>query len=158
MLDGRCALVTGSVAGLGYTIAESLARAGANVVMNGLCDLAEGRSASERLSAATGSEAVFCGADLRRVSEIERMFDEAAARFGKVDIVVNNAVVRHFSPIDKLSTEDWEAALAVNVSEHVCSANGIGRVFAHADLAAQAKHLAICNSEITEVLHSGFTG
>ena len=116
MLSGRCALVTGSVAGLGYAIAESLAKAGAHIVLNGLCDPSEGQAAAERLSSATGVEVQFDGADLRKVSEIERMMTEAADRFGKVDIVVNNAVVRHFSPIEAFSTEHWETALAVNVS------------------------------------------
>lgn len=116
MLSNRCALVTGSVAGLGHAIADSLARAGAQVVLNDLCDAAEGRAAAERLASSTGKDVMFCGADLRHVPEIERMMHEASERFGKVDIVVNSAVVRHFSPIEDFSTEAWETALAVNLS------------------------------------------
>lgn len=116
MLSGRCALVTGSVAGLGYAIAESLAKSGARVALNGLCDPAEGEAAAEQLSATTGTQSIFCGADLRRVAEIERVMKDVADRLGDVDIVVNNAVVRHFSPIDSFSAEDWDTALAVNVS------------------------------------------
>jgi len=116
MLGGRCALITGSVAGLGYAIAESLAKAGARIVLNGLCDPAEGHASAERLSSTTGSDALFIGADLRRVPDIERMMAEAANRFGQIDIVVNNAVVRHFSSIEVFSTEHWETALAVNLS------------------------------------------
>lgn len=116
MLRGRCALVTGSVAGLGYAIAESLGRAGANVLLNGLCEAAEGKATAERLARATGSEAMFSGADLRDVQQIEQMMREAAARFGKVDIIVNNAVVRYFSAIENFSPEAWDTALAVNVT------------------------------------------
>lgn len=116
MLRGRCALVTGSVSGLGYAIAESLAGAGANLVLNGLCDPGEGNSSAKRLAASMGTEAIFCGADLREVAHIEQMMREAAARFGKVDIIVNNAVVRNFSAIESFSTEAWNTALAVNVS------------------------------------------
>lgn len=116
MLENRCALVTGSVAGLGYAIAESLGKAGANVVINGLCDSATGRQAAKRLSAASGHDAVFDPADLTDVTAIERMFRDASARFGSVDIVVNNAVVRHFSAIENFSTQQWDNSLAVNVS------------------------------------------
>lgn len=116
MLEGRCALVTGSTGGIGYAIAESLAEAGARVVLNGLGDAAVGDDAVRRLSSDTGSEAIFDGTDLTDVSAIERMFGHAAARFGPIDIVVNNAVVRHFSPVESFRTEDWNRSLAVNVS------------------------------------------
>ena len=116
MLSKKCALVTGSVAGLGYAIANSLAKAGAQIVLNDLCSPTEGQAAAERLAASTGKAVMFCGADLRRVPEIERMMHQASERFGKVDIVVNNAVVRHFSRIEEFSAEAWDTALAVNLS------------------------------------------
>lgn len=116
MLEGRCALVTGSVSGLGYAIAESLAKAGANVVINGLCETAIGEAAAARLATVAGVDTIFDGADLEDVSAIERMFANVQERFGGVDIVVNNAVVRHFSPLENLSTEQWNSSLAVNVS------------------------------------------
>lgn len=116
MLKDRCALVTGSVSGLGYAIAESLAKAGANVIVNGLCETATGEASAARLAATAGIDAIFDGADLADVSAIERMFANARKRFGGVDIVVNNAVVRHFSPIESLSTEQWNNSLTVNIS------------------------------------------
>lgn len=116
MLEGRCALVTGSIGGIGYAIAQALAEAGASVVLNALVDKATGDAAAHRLSSETGRDAVFDTADLTDVSAIERMFDNATARFGGVDIVVNNAVVRHFSPVDQFKTEDWNRSLAVNIS------------------------------------------
>jgi 3-hydroxybutyrate dehydrogenase len=116
MLSGKCALITGSTAGLGYAIAESLAQAGASVVLNGLCAPGEGEAAASRLAQMTGRGAVFDGADLRDVAAIERMVAQAAARFGGVDIVVNNAVVRHFKPIQSFSPAEWDTSLAVNLS------------------------------------------
>jgi 3-hydroxybutyrate dehydrogenase len=116
MLAGRCALITGSVAGLGYAIAKSLAEAGAHVVLNALCAPAAGEDAAARLARAAGVDVTFDGADLRDVAAIENMFAAAATRFGAVDIVVNNAVVRHFKPIQYFSTEEWDASMAVNLS------------------------------------------
>ena len=68
-----------------------------------------------RLSADTGYEAAFDGADLRDVGAIERMIRGGVARFGTIDIVVNNAVVRHFKPIQAF-TAQWDTSLAVNLS------------------------------------------
>lgn len=115
-LAGRTALVTGSVAGLGYAIAEALAAQGANVVIHGLCPPEEGRAAAARLAEAHGVDAVFDGADLRDVAEIERVAGEAIARFGSVDILVNNAVIRHFEATEDLAPAQWDEALAVNLS------------------------------------------
>lgn len=116
MLEGRCALVTGSIGGIGYAIAQALAEAGANVVLNALADKPTGDATAHRLSSNTGRNVVFDGTDLTDVAAIERMFDNAKARFGTIDIVVNNAVVRHFSPVDQFKTEDWNRSLAVNIS------------------------------------------
>lgn len=115
-LRGRTALVTGSFAGLGHGIAEALAAAGANLVIHGLCDRATGEAAAAALAEAHGVEAMFSGADLRAVDEIAAMMTAAAARFGRVDILVNNAVVRHFKPVEAFDPAEWEAALAVNLS------------------------------------------
>ena len=116
MLEGRSALVTGSIGGIGYAIAQALAAAGANIVLNALADKAIGDATAHRLSSETSRDVFFDGTDLTNVPAIERMFDKANARFGCIDIVVNNAVVRHFSPVDQFKTEDWNRSLAVNIS------------------------------------------
>jgi 3-hydroxybutyrate dehydrogenase len=116
MLTGRCAVITGSTHGLGFAVAESLANAGASVVLNGLCARDEGEAAASRLASSSGAEVIFHPADLRDVRQIEGLIADAAARFGTVSIAVNNAVVRHFAPVEKLTAEQWEMALAVNLS------------------------------------------
>lgn len=116
MLQGRCALVTGSIGGIGYAIAKALAEAGVNVVLNALADKPTGDAAAHRLSSDTGRDVIFDGTDLSDVPAIERMLGNAKARFGGIDIVVNNAVVRYFSPVENFRTEDWNRSLAVNVS------------------------------------------
>jgi 3-hydroxybutyrate dehydrogenase len=116
MLSGRHALVTGSVAGLGRAIARALAQAGASVTLNGLCATGEGEHAACTLAAETGAEVAFDGADLARLDAIEAMAERARARSGGWDIVVNNAVIRHFQPIEEFSPRQWDASIAVNLS------------------------------------------
>jgi len=116
MLSGRCAVITGSVDGLGLAVAAKLADAGASIVLNGLSTPDDGRAAAEKLAAATGSKVIFHPADLRDVSQIEGLMRDAAAHFGSVAIAVNNAVVRHFAPVEKLTAREWDMALAVNLS------------------------------------------
>jgi 3-hydroxybutyrate dehydrogenase len=116
MLAGKSALVTGSVAGLGYAIAEGLAKAGASVTLNALCPAAEGETAARSLAQRTGADVAFDGCDLSMPDQIARMMARAAERFDGLDIVVNNAVVRHFSSIDAFDPRDWDRSLAVNLS------------------------------------------
>lgn len=116
MLNGKCALVTGSVAGLGHAIAGALARSGANIVLNGLCDPAEGHAAAARLAETHAVDAIFAPADLSDRGAVERMAGDAADRFGAIDIVVNNAVVRHFSAIEAFDPDDWQMSLSVNLT------------------------------------------
>ncbi len=116
MLKGKSALVTGSVGGIGFAIADKLAAEGASVTLNGLCPLVEGEAAAARIAAAHGGRVVFDPSDLRDVAAIEAMYARAFQRFGGVDILVNNAVVRNPGPIEHMRTEDWDTALAVNLS------------------------------------------
>ena len=115
-LTGKCALVTGSVDGLGRAIAVALAGAGANVVVNGLCAQSQGEAVAREIAQAHRVEAVFDPADLRQRGEIERMIADAASRFGSVDVLVNNAVVRHFSPIEDFDPSAWEESIQVNLT------------------------------------------
>ena len=115
-LENRHALVTGSTDGLGLAIVRSLARAGCGVVMNGLEEASAVEDTCRALEAEHGVPVRYCRADLARPEEIERLIDFANAELGSVDILVNNAVVRHFSPIDTFPRDRWDQAIAVNVS------------------------------------------
>jgi 3-hydroxybutyrate dehydrogenase len=113
MLQGKWALVTGATAGLGLAVAESLAGAGANIVLH---DLIEPREVRDRLRSRFGVDTVSVAADLSQRSSIEAMMGELLDRLEAIDILVNNAVVRHFSPVETFAPEHWEEALAVNLS------------------------------------------
>ncbi|MFB2552045.1 SDR family NAD(P)-dependent oxidoreductase [Ensifer soli] len=114
-LSGRTALVTGSTAGLGLAIAQGLAEAGCNIVMTGLAEPAEVES--QRLSlASSGVDVAYLKSDLTTLDGVESLVAHALDRFDGVDILVNNAVVRHFAPIVGFPPENWDAAIAVNLS------------------------------------------
>jgi 3-hydroxybutyrate dehydrogenase len=115
-LRGKCALVTGSTGGLGRVVAEYFASEGCNVVLNGVVPEEEMTAAMADLEKAHGIEARYDRADLRKPDEIAAMMQRAFATFGAIDILVNNAVVRHFSPVEKFPVERWDEALAVNIS------------------------------------------
>src|SRR5690606_25823742 len=115
-LSDRTALVTGSISGLGHGVAEALGRAGANIIVHGLCAPAEGAASARRIEQSTGADALFLGADLRDTNEIEGLVDQALARFGKIDIVVDNAVVRQFQAVEAFVAAEWAPSMAVNLS------------------------------------------
>jgi 3-hydroxybutyrate dehydrogenase len=116
MLKGKCALITGSVGGLGFAAAQRFAAAGCNIVLSGFAEpekIAEARSAIEQMN---GARTLYSSADLRIPHEIEQMFRDAEAAFGAVDIVVNNAVVRCAAPVEEFPVAAWDEGIAVNLS------------------------------------------
>jgi 3-hydroxybutyrate dehydrogenase len=138
ILAGKCALITGSTAGLGLAIAEALAAQGCNIVLNGVASAEEGAAVQQKLTSGFGIDVAYEKADISQLAEIERLVDASVARFGSIDIVVNNAVVRHFAPIENLTPAEWDQSLAVNLSApfHIARlvlpsmrARGWGRIF-----------------------------
>ena len=115
-LDGRCALITGSVRGLGLAAAHRLAEAGCNIVLNGIDDPRDVQAARDEIEQAHRVRTLYCKADLRRPIEIETMMAAAGDAMGSIDIVINNAVVRHTAPVEAFGTAEWDDGIAVNVS------------------------------------------
>jgi 3-hydroxybutyrate dehydrogenase len=112
-MKGKWALVTGATAGLGLAVAEGLAGAGANIILH---DLAAPKQAADVLRARFGVEVVAAGVDLSQREAIEAMVADLLERCGAIDILVNNAVVRHFAAVEQFPPARWEQALAVNLS------------------------------------------
>ena len=115
MLQGKCALITGSTAGLGFAIADRLAAEGCRIVLNGIASAEEAERARSDLAAKHGAEVRFHGADLSEPAQIADLM-KFTTGLGGVAILVNNAVVRHFSPAEDFPVERWNDALAVNLS------------------------------------------
>jgi 3-hydroxybutyrate dehydrogenase len=116
MLKGKTALITGSTQGLGLAIAQRLATEGANIVLNGFGKTDEIEAARRRLEETSGVRALYHGADLADPRQVADLVGTAIGALGGVDILVNNAVVRYFAPLEEFKPEDWDHALAVNLS------------------------------------------
>ena len=112
MLKGKTALVTGSTSGIGLGIALSLARQGANIVLNGFGDV-EGPKGQV---AALGVKVAYHGADMSKAAEIEDMMQFAAREFGQVDILVNNAGIQHVALVEEFPVEKWDSIIAINLT------------------------------------------
>jgi 3-hydroxybutyrate dehydrogenase len=115
-VEPRSALVTGSTGGLGLAVADSLAAAGFNIVLHGLDDPAAMQPATQALTQRHGIGATYCQADLADLAAVDRLMQAAHDAFGGPDVVVNNAVVRHFAKVEDLSIDDWQRSLAVNLT------------------------------------------
>jgi 3-hydroxybutyrate dehydrogenase len=114
--QGQLALVTGSTSGIGLGIAEALAAAGAQVVLNGFGPAQEIEDIRQRLATTHGVEVAYDGADMSNADAIEAMLGNAIRRFGRLDILVNNAGIQHVAPIDEFPVAKWDAILAINLS------------------------------------------
>jgi len=112
MLKGKTALVTGSTSGIGLGIAKALAQQGANIVLNGFGDAKGPQSEVEALGVASA----YHGADMSKPAEIEDMMKFAASKFGRIDVLVNNAGIQHVAKVEDFPPEKWDAIIAINLS------------------------------------------
>lgn len=112
MLRNKTALITGSTSGIGLGIAQQLAKAGAQVVLNGFGDAVQAQESIEQLGVRVGYHA----ADLRQPLEIEAMMRYVEGEFGGVDVLVNNAGIQYVAAIEHFPVEQWNAILAINLS------------------------------------------
>ena len=122
-LSGKTALITGASQGLGEVAARLLHEAGANVVINYVA-LDANQADAERIVSELGAKAVAIQADVRSHEQVEAMFEETERRFGGLDIVVNNAGILRDRTLRKMSHEEWQEVIDVNLTGvfHVCKA------------------------------------
>jgi NAD(P)-dependent dehydrogenase (short-subunit alcohol dehydrogenase family) len=110
-LAGRTAIVTGGGSGIGEAIALLFARRGANVA---ILDVADATPTVRRIEDVGGS-AVHLNCDVTRQSDVENAFAQVAARFGRLDILVNSAGIAHVGTVEQTSEADLDRVYAVNV-------------------------------------------
>jgi len=135
--DFRTAIVTGSTSGIGLAVARSLAEAGHAVMMNGFGDAGQIEADRGAIEAETGSPVAYHGADMSDPVQIADLVAATTARFGQIDIVVNNAGIQTVAPIEEFPVDRYNLILAINMSAawHLCratfggmKARGWGRV------------------------------
>ena len=113
-LDGRVALVTGSSRGLGETLAEALAQAGAHVVLNGRDE--EALAANEKRFGDAGWSVSTSAFDVTDEQASIAAVAAIAKEHGRLDILVNNAGLARRAPIEEYPTEDWRYVMDVNLN------------------------------------------
>lgn len=126
-LVGSVGLVTGASGGIGREIALELARAGCHVAVNYLDDpggAAGVVAAIEKL----GREALAVQADVGAPAEVARMFAKVEARFGHLDILVNNAAVQTAKPLLEVSDDEWNRVIRTNLTGCFLCTRGAGRM------------------------------
>jgi len=112
-LDGKKALVTGAARGIGRAIAEKLAAEGADVVA---CDLnRDWLAETEQAVKALGRKVLTLATDVSQATSVQQTVDEALKAFGLLDILINNAGITRDGFLVRMSEEDWDQVLAVNL-------------------------------------------
>ncbi len=111
---GRACVVTGSTRGIGLEIARALARRGADVAISSRSD-ADVRRVAAEVDALGSGRAIGISCDVRDPAACRRLVDSAAERFGRLDVLVNNAGWGRFAPIDELSVDDWRLQIDTNL-------------------------------------------
>ena len=111
-LRGKRAIITGSNSGIGLGVAEALAAAGADVILNSFTDRPEDHELAAELGARHGVAARYIPADMSKGAECRALVEKT----GGCDILVNNAGIQFVSPIEEFPVEKWDAILAINLS------------------------------------------
>ncbi|MFN0040101.1 MAG: 3-hydroxybutyrate dehydrogenase [Burkholderiales bacterium] len=116
MLKGKSVVVTGATSGIGLGIARAFASQGCNVMINGLGDSQRVESLRAGMAEEFSVTVLYSSANMAQPAEIGAMIDQAARRFGAVDVLVNNAGIQHVAAIEDFAVDQWDQILAVNLS------------------------------------------
>jgi len=115
-LKSRTALITGSTSGIGLAYARALAAEGAQIVINGFGEAAAIETERSKIEADFKVSCHYSAADMTKPDEIAAMIHEAEAKFGTLDILINNAGIQNVAPIEEFPIEKWDQILAINLS------------------------------------------
>lgn len=114
LLKNQTAIVTGGNAGIGKAIALQLAMSGAKVAIFGT-NSEKGQQAIEEIKQQTGNEPFFFNVDVAKTQDVEQTIKQVLESFGSVDILINNAGITRDQLLMKMSEEDWDTVMDINV-------------------------------------------
>jgi glucose 1-dehydrogenase len=114
VLDGKVAIVTGGNTGIGANVVLALAQAGAKIVIDWVAN-EQAEQDIERKVADLGADAVGVQADVSKVEDIQRLIDTAVSKFGRLDIMVNNAGIETRTSVLDTTEDQFDKVIAVNL-------------------------------------------
>ncbi len=162
-LNGKVAVVTGAARNIGRAIALSLAAGGASVLVNARTSAEQAQETVDLINAAGGTAALYL-ADITQPAEAEGLMTEAISKFGRIDVLVNNAAVRREIPFLEMTLEEWRSVTAVILDgaflctrfamPHLIAAGG-GSVI---NLGGQSGHLAVAERAHVIASKAGLVG
>ncbi len=157
ILKGQKALVTGGSSGIGRAVALALGYAGADVVVNYAREGNEAQAVVEQIRHC-GVQSFSYQADVSQETEVQAMFAKMFADFGTIDILINNAGLQRDAPFDKMSLQDWQLVINVNLTGQFLCAREAVREFKRRGVVKNVSCAAgkiICMSSVHEVIPWG---
>jgi 3-hydroxybutyrate dehydrogenase len=178
-LKDKVALITGSTSGIGLGIARALAGAGAGVVLNGFGKPEEIDATQAAITKDFGVSVAYSIADMSKPDSIAEMIGITIDKFGRLDVLVNNAGIQHVAPLPEFPVAKWDAIIAINLSSafhttrlalpsmvankwgrivNIASAHGlVGSAFKSAYVAAKHGMLGLTKVTALETAEQGIT-
>ena len=156
-LKNQKALVTGANSGIGEACALALGAAGAAVAVNYVSRPEDAERVAQQIRQG-GGEAIALQADVSREDQVTAMFAELVKTFGTIDILVNNAGLQRDSPFHKMTLEQWNTVMGVNLTGHFLCAREAVREFLRRGVVSRVSSAAgkiICMSSVHEVIPWG---
>jgi glucose 1-dehydrogenase len=154
VLKGQKALVTGANSGIGKAVAIALGEAGADVVINYRSGDDKAQEVAE-MASHCGSNCYAHKADVSQEAEVQAMFDRLLKQFGTIDILVNNAGLQQDAPFEKMSLQQWNTVLGVNLTGQFLCAREAVKEFKRRGVRKEISCAAgkiICMSSVHEVI------
>lgn len=153
-LEGQTAVVTGANSGIGAAVAMSLAKAGANVVVNWVVNPEAAQAVVDDIQK-TGAKAISVQADVSNEAQVQAMFAKAVETFGTVDICVPNAGLQRDAPIQDMTLAQWQKVMDVNLTgQFLCCREAIREFLRRGPRPAASVALGkiVCISSVHEVI------